>query len=194
VSAASDPVAAFDRCDRLRQIDLDRFKTAGIPIMALVQGKLGQGRCLKRANVVLDSSGRRFELERFSRYHIDADAGFILMALDRDGEPADLVAWRAEPSGFLASWLGRAAMLGAEQLDLSRLGEPLRVHETPIDWLRDGREGVVVVDPSRAGPMLRDAGPIVVNSWIHKARLADLMTVKLPRIIVDPAVQAQAAE
>jgi len=194
VSAASDPVAAFDRCDLLRQIDLDRFKAAGIPVMALVQSKFGRGRCLKRARVVLDSNGRRFEFERFSRYHIDADEAFILMALDRDGEPVDLVAWRAEPSGFLGSWLGHAAMLGAEQLDLPRLGEPLRVYETPIEWLRDGREGVVVVDPSRAGPMLRDAGPIVVNSWIHKARLADMMTVKLPRIIVEPAVRAQAAE
>lgn len=194
MSALDHVVPEFDRYDLLRQADLDRFKAAGIPVMALVQSKFGLGRCLKKARVVLDSGGRRFEFERFSRFHIDADETFILMALDQNGEPADLVAWRAEPSGFLASWLGRAAMLGAEQLDMPRLGEPLRVHESTLEWLKHKREGVVVIDPIRAGPMLRDAGSIVVNSWTHKARLADMMTVKLPRIIVEPGVRAQAAE
>jgi len=194
MSALDHVVPEFERCDLLRQIDLDRFKASGIPTMALVEGKLGLGRCLKKARVVLDSSGRRFEFERFSRFHTDADAAFIVLALDRDGEPADLVAWRAEPSGFLALWLGQVGLLGEENLDGARFGEPLTVHPDPMSWLRCGREGVVVVDAIRAGPLLRQTGEMVVDSHRERNRLNAIMRVDLPKIIVRSHIRVVAAE
>ncbi len=193
MSALDHVVAEFERCDLLRQADLDRLKAAGVPIMAMVQSRFGQGRCLKRARVVLDSSGRRFEFERFSRFHIDADAAFIILALDLDGQPADLVAWRPDPRGFLGSWLGRAPLLGEEQLEMPRLDLPLRVHETPLEWLKHGREGVVVIDPKMAAPALIDAAPLAVSTPAFAVRLRNMLHRTPPRIVVDAVMQTEVA-
>ncbi len=193
MSAVDDIVPEFERCDLLRQADLDRLKAADVPIMALVQSRFGQGRCLKRARVVLDSGGKRFEFERISRYHIDADPAFIVLALDLDGQPADLMAWRPDPRGFLASWTGRAPLLGAEQLEMPRLGEPLRVHETPLEWLRDGRQGVVVVDPKMAAPALIDAAPLAVSTPAFAVRLRSMLHRAPPKIVVDVQVKKSEA-
>lgn len=193
MSVLDHVVPEFERCNLLRQIDLDRLKAAGIPTMALVQSKFGLGRCLKRARVVLDSSGRRFEFERFSRFHIDADPAFVVLALDCDGQPADLVAWRPDPRGFLASLIGRAPLLGAEQLEMPRLDLPLRVHETTLEWLRHGREGVVVVDPKMAAPALIDAAPLAVSTPAFAVRLRNMLHRTPPRIVVDAAMQTEVA-
>jgi len=192
MSALDHVVPEFERCDLLRQIDLDRLKAAGIPTRAMVQSKFGLGRCLKRARVVLDSCGRRFEFERFSRFHIDADAAFIVLALDRDGQPADLVAWRPDPRGFLGSWLGRASLLGEEQVEMPRLDLPLRVHETPLEWLKHGREGIVVIDPKMAAPALIDAAPLAVSTPAFAVRLRNMLHRTPPKIVVD--VQATKSE
>ena len=76
--------------------------------------------------------------------------------------------WR---QGFVGSWLGRVGLLGEEQLDGPRLGAPLQVHPDPLAWLRAGRDGVVIVDPVRAAPMLRDAGPLEVASFGERRSL-----------------------
>ncbi len=191
MSLIDDPVAEFLQCQPLDQPSLDHMKSMGVPVLALVSGLDGMGHCIRQDRV--EARDGRFEFARYVNHEMVRDA-LVALAFDRDGHTTDIVAWRTGPEPFVASWLGQVGLLGEENLEGARFGEPLRVHETPIDWLRDGREGGVVVDPSRAGPMLRDAGPIVVNSWTHKARLADMMTMKLPRIIVEPGVRAQAAE
>lgn len=191
MSALDQVVPEFERCDMLRQIDLDRLKAAGIPIMALVQSRFGLGRCLRRDRVVID--GCRFEFERFSRYHIDADPAFIILALDLDGQPADLVAWRPDPRGFLGSWLGRTPLLGEEQVEMPRLDLPLRVHETPLGWLKHGREGVVVIDPTMAAPALIDAAPLAVSTPAFAVRLRNMLHRTPPRIVVDAAMLTEVA-
>ncbi len=63
-----------------------------------------------------------------------------------------------------------------------------------LSWLRAGREGVVVVDPIRAAPMLRDAGPIEVASFGERRILVDLMRIRLPDVTVRASKMMVAAE
>jgi len=61
-------------------------------------------------------------------------------------------------------------------------------------WLRSNRQGVVVIDPVRAGPLLRQAGEMVVDSHHERNRLNAIMRVDLPKIIVRSYIRAVAAE
>jgi hypothetical protein len=62
----------------------------------------------------------------------------------------DIAAWQPR-SGMLASWRGQAFCLG----DLDDIFNPatyfaggaLRIHRTPLEWLKAGREGVVILRP-----------------------------------------------
>ena len=100
---------------------------------------------------------------RFESHHFE---------IDLDGNPAitlraqdcrkttDLIAW--EPwTGKLASWCGTAACLG----DLDDVfntgtyfaGGALRVHASPLEWLKAGREGIVILRPELTYSYLRHA-------------------------------------
>ncbi len=190
----ANPFQEWRRCDRLQQADIDDLTRSGVGILALAMAEDGSGFCLARDRVVLHPDGRRFEFSRFSRSPwLDVEA-FVILALDRDGEPVDLVAFPVEGVPFIATWLGKVGLLGEDQIECPRLGDSLRVHAGVLDWLRADRTGVVVVDPIRAAPLLRDVGTLSVASWQQKHRLADMLAVRLPRIVVDTVIRVEAAE
>ncbi len=71
----------------------------------------------------------------------------IIKAEDR-GDEVDLIAWQ-QSTGKFASWHGNTFCLG----DLDQIANPatyfmdgaLRVHTSPLEWLRAGREGIVIL-------------------------------------------------
>jgi hypothetical protein len=95
-----------------------------------------------------------FEFARDARDASGAVVAVVFHAPDDLGNPLDIAAWEPE-TGRLALWLGRVAMLGQDNLYGWRVGEPLVVHETTLEWLQAGREGVFITDPQRASPLLR---------------------------------------
>jgi hypothetical protein len=115
----------------------------------------------------------------------------LLLARDELDDACDIVAWESK-TGRLALLLGRVSMLGQDSLYRCRLGEPLIVHETPLEWLQAGRDGVFVIDPQRASPLLRMVEPLVVKSPDFCRRLQAALTICAPRIGV-AAPQAAAA-
>jgi hypothetical protein len=76
------------------------------------------------------------------------------------GEVIDLIAW-SPISGELASWRGIAFCLG----DLDQIFNPatyfmggvLRLHRSPLEWLRANRDGILIVQPQLAYACLRNA-------------------------------------
>jgi hypothetical protein len=115
----------------------------------------------------------------------------LLLARDDLDDPCDIVAWEPK-TGRLALWLGRVSMLGQGNLYGWRLGKPLVVHETPLEWLQAGRDGVFVIDPQGASRMLRMVEPLGVKSSQFGHRLQAALTIRAPRIMV-AARQAAAA-
>jgi hypothetical protein len=118
-------------------------------------------------------------------------AGVIIPLRDECGDIVDLAAWNPD-DGALALWRGAASMLGAENIFAPRLGEPLLAHETPLDWLRAGRQGVFIVDPQRAAPLLRLSEPLGVAGEAHGRRLRQDLTIPAPRIVVASNARAAA--
>ena len=127
--------------------------------------------------------GDRFEFARDARDASGAVVAIVFPAPDDLGRLIDLAAWSPE-TGRLALLLGRVSMLGQDNLCGWRLGEPLAMHETPLEWLKANREGVFVVDPQRASPLLRMVEPLGVKRSSFGRRMREAMTIRAPRIVV----------
>ena len=107
--------------------------------------------------------GRAFDLEH------GGEQAITFRTLDR-GEVVDLIAWNPQ-TGALASWLGAAFCLG----DLEDIHNPatyfggggLLVHASPLEWLRAGREGIVIVRPEMASAYLEHCTRIACSDHEH---------------------------
>ena len=103
----------------------------------------------------------------------DGEPAIIFKAEDR-GEELDLIAWQPR-TGKLASWHGNTFCLG----DLSQIDNPatyfmdgaLRVHASPLEWLRAGREGIVILRRDFAYAHLRFCPRILCEDPARAERL-----------------------
>lgn len=185
----NDPMAEFLRCQPLRPPQLQRLLLAGIDSLAIETSDDGTGLGLQRDDVVLDAGRRRFEFARYSRAAWLAEPAIIVLAFDEHAGPLDLVAWRGEQ---IASWLGRAPMLGWEQLAVARLTEPFPVFRDVLSWLKNDRYGIVPVDFKRAAGLLRDEAHLSVESADHRREIVNAMKPRLPVVEIRQA-QMEAA-
>jgi hypothetical protein len=121
----------------------------------------------------------------FSRYKSDYPAEPVLtfVCWDALGDPQDICAWQPV-TGKIATWIGRAALLGEDNLNAPQLNGGLHVHPDALAWFRAKRSGVVIVDPRRAAAMLRDAGTLIASSTEHGRKLKKILDVPPPRILV----------
>jgi hypothetical protein len=123
-----------------------------------------------------------FEFARYKKSdEITAACTFLIRDLLAD--PLDIVAWHPT-TGRVATWLGRAALMGEDQLFAPRLADGLQVHETPLEWFRERRAGVVVIDKIRAAPKLRDAAPLLTPSFEYGKKLQEMLRITPPQILV----------
>jgi hypothetical protein len=158
--------------------EFQRLMGEGVPAAALIWPDLPA-----RESVVFHNNRPLFD------FAVDGDEGavsaLIFLAYDKFSEPADLVAWDPQQEG-IGAWFGAVALLGEESLWEPRLTKEgaLSVFESPLVWLRDGRQGVIVIDPPRAAPLLRLSEPLAAESVEHGRRLDKLLTVRKPRILV----------
>jgi hypothetical protein len=72
---------------------------------------------------------------------------FIMPASGSCDSPTDLIAWCRDEPGQWWRRLGAADLLNETAIEIAEaMSEPLTVHVTPLDWLRGGGRGVVVLD------------------------------------------------
>ena len=111
-----------------------------------------------------------------------------------DPTPIDLIAWC--PKAPARWWLRRgvAILLGEiEAVHGEVYGEPIRVYRTPLDWLRAGGAGIVILaNPADAFPYLRGI-KIVAEDVAHGLELERCLRPpepELPRILIEQDVAA----
>lgn len=165
----------------LHQKALDWFTENGVNGLALAKTMWGHFDFVNVDDVVW-LPRKTFEFARHKKADEITSACTFLIR-DQFVEPLDIVAWQAT-TGRIATWLGRAALMGEDQLFAPRLAEGLQVHETPLEWFRERRAGVVVIDKSRAAPKLREAAPLLAASFEHGKKLQEMLRVPQPRIFV----------
>jgi hypothetical protein len=114
----------------------------------------------------------------------DVVSATVLLALDEDRYPVDLIAWMARPYR-IGSWLGATPFLGAENLLAPRLGGAgLKVFPSPLEWLKGERDGVVIVEPAEAKWVLVDEQLIVGDVGFGR-ELREKLRLPAPRIVIE---------
>jgi hypothetical protein len=178
----------YFRCQHLRQRDLDRLVDAGVPHEASYQPD-----SIAKSSVVF---GSEYLFDFAEELYDPSGAGeaYIFVARNEFGDLWDLVAWQPK-SGRLASWLGRASLLGGENVFRPRLSANggIVVHDSPLSWLCAKRTGIVILHAGRAAGLLCDVGPLIVSDRARAGRLRTSLTRKPPRILVAPQNVARAA-
>lgn len=112
-------------------------------------------------------AGRRFDFDD------DGMPGIVIEALGDDAETIeDLVCWPLERPDKFATALGRARGLGIDQArnPASFVGSPLQVHRTPLRWLQNQCQGVVILEPVSAVLWLGDAIGAIAGEDLDHAR------------------------
>jgi hypothetical protein len=106
----------------------------------------------------------------------------IVPASVAGGNIIDLVAFRMDTPRSFWPLTGSAAVLGDDEIDrASAMGEPLQVHESPLDWLRAGRRGCVILDWVHCWPFYLGRVPALqFENREFAGRAAALMQRPLP--------------
>ena len=125
----------------------------------------------------------KFE-DRVFAFDETGERGIIFRAEDR-GETIDLVAWQPH-SGKLAAWQSRAFCLGDLEQVLSPAtyfaGGALRVHRTPLEWLRAYRDGIVIVQPHLTYAYLRNARRLSFADAAHARQVEEWLKTPKPSV------------
>jgi hypothetical protein len=154
-----------------------QLREAGVPLDALCRPIM-----ILAGSVVLDRpAGFSFA----EPGDADAERVFLIAVHDEDGGFLDIAAWQPARS-WVGLWLGRAWALGQERVLDPRAADhaALPVWRSPLNWLRAGRQGIVLVRPRVGAYVLDDAGPLLAEDVAHAVELRRLLTRSGPRILV----------
>jgi hypothetical protein len=81
----------------------------------------------------------------------------------------DMIAWRPDDPARWWYRTGEGDALGIDNLDLAHVeGWPISLHKTPLDWLRAGCRGAVLLDHCEAqwvGGRHREDEAVLRTSW-----------------------------
>lgn len=203
--------AAFAQCDRLRQVELDWFRSHGVSGFALAGYRVDPAAIgaaqfrlvyrypheepvdwlfeVRRARVQFLPRGR-FVFAWEDRCELaESVPALIIPALDGRSF-VDLVAWHPK-TGRLASLERRVGWLAGQEREADA---PLVVFTDPLGWLAAWRCGVVIVHEAMAVPFLREQDLLQVADVSHgEALQAMLSKVRLPRIVVPASTLTRAA-
>ena len=104
----------------------------------------------------------------------------------------DLVLWHPE-TGELNSAEGRAFALGGDNVHAGAgVFDHLRIHASPLDWLRDRGRGILIIDWQQTFDRLRDV-PRVAVAEVVLPQYRQAMKARLPHLSVIPSDDRRAA-
>ena len=154
------------------QKEIDSLMGAGVSIGALA---------MPAAMLVAVGNVRRDGL-------FDPDpAGHRWFAFDEFGSD-DVVLWHQETNAS-ARWFGSAFALGADAIETAATYSfdcALNIFRDPLDWLRSGRDGIVVLDWSLAFERLRHAPRIAIEESLLPTYRRHMRPARSPELFVIP--------
>lgn len=162
----------------------DEFQSQGISREILEKVSIYEG-------TIVWVNAHRFEFAQLCRScgSGEGEPAFITPIHDSEGCLVDLVAWDLQGKR-LGTWLGFGWALGQRSVLHPRLSKGLPVHRTPLNWMRAGAKGIVILNTRLAHSYLVDAGPLIAEDAKHRLELAAALAQPLPRILVASAATA----
>jgi hypothetical protein len=167
---------------------LEKLIGEGIPLEALEHDFDEMGFAVLQDRVAFDDGGG-FCFERHLKHDEPCQLALVTPVRDQFGEIFDLVAMRRDR---LATWLGRVGCAGLQNLFGPRLlTDALPIASDALDWLRNERRSVLIINPERAKWELASAGQLQASSIAHGRELLSALTFR-PQSLV-PASQERLA-
>jgi hypothetical protein len=208
VTANADPVqvvdltdAAFDRPDLVGEA-LSRSKALSAEQLAWLEGQgvsrsaiIGGGRnafrggiamlpnTLMAAEICLIAPGSWEFPDAVVDESVKPSTALIWFGLDVSSNAVDVIAWLPR-TGAIATLTGASDISDEGVLSQRLEGEAQRVFFDPLQWLRAGRDGALVVDEHRRGGILRWCDTLSVSSVADGRRLRDRLKIREPKIVV----------
>lgn len=109
-------------------------------------------------------------------------------------EAEDVVYWRRRTNEF-CTWNGRAFAIGQDAIDditTFTFDNCLNIFASPLDWLRAGRDGIVIVNWSQAFDRLRDVPSVAPEAALLQKYEKSMVPKRLPRVFVIQAARTAA--
>ncbi|WP_392709858.1 hypothetical protein [Rhizobium ruizarguesonis] len=164
-------------CGWLMQRHLDWLTASGVPMTAINKPypvRLAHGH--KAAD---------------GRFDLDPGGPDWFVFTERD----DLVFWRPR-TGELATWDGRAFALGEKAIDQAStycFGFALKIFESPLDWLRAGRDGVVILNWWGAYDGLQHCPSVELPESLEQHYEQHMQPRRMPQVFIRPKRRGTAA-
>ena len=168
---------------------LEKLTAEGVPIEALEHDFDEYEFAVLQDRVAFDDNGG-FTFERHLKHDETYQRALVTPVRNQFGEVVDLFAMRRDR---LATWLGRVGCAGLQNLFAPRLlSDALPIAANAMDWLRNERRGVLIIDRERAKWELASAGPLAASSVEHGRALLSALTF-YPEILVPASHERLAA-
>jgi len=100
---------------------------------------------------------------------IDFDSGGVRAFRFKEFDSDDLIAWNPKRNA-LATWRGAAFALGQDAIWNPAsyfMDSALRVHRTPLEWLKADRDGIVIVQQDLTYAYLRNVRRLSFADPVH---------------------------
>ncbi len=110
-------------------------------------------------------------------------------------EENDRVFWHP-PTGRLATWEGRSFALGEVMIDnptTTAFDQYLNIYADPVEWIRAGRYGIVVINWGFAFDRLRDVTRIAVAQPLLATYRKSMYPTHMPKLAVLPSAERLSA-
>lgn len=165
--------------DHVGYADVKWFRQSGVNAAALMRPSwvmVAKGSVAHDDRFEPDQDGERW----FAFYEFDAE---------------DILFWQSE-TGRLTTWAGRAFALGEDIIDQPAtycFDCALNIFADPLNWLRAKRDGIVVIDWSRAFDRLRDVPRIAIAESLLPLYRRHMKPARLPDVFVMRAGARRAA-
>jgi hypothetical protein len=171
----SNPLDYWRSLPVINQVMMDWLMDNGVNPLTIGSGqnaplKVARGHCADDGWFDVDPSG---------------DPHFGILVEDRGG-PVDVGFWHAR-SGRTATLLNYGFALGEHLIDnpgVYSFHGALKIHANPVEWLRAGRDGVVILDWTRAFDRLRDCPRIAVDEPLLAKYRAAMQPPHMPDLFV----------
>ncbi|MEX0406767.1 hypothetical protein ABGN05_13930 [Aquibium sp. LZ166] len=154
----------------LKQTEIDWLVRQGVTVPAMVK------RTTIRSTTGVKAADGRFEFE---------EAGDRWLAFEQED---DVIFWQPRV-GAVATYAGRDFALGEDVLDDAAtyaFDYSLNILADPLDWLRANRNGIVVLDWSRAFDRLRDAPRIALAEQLLPLYRRHMKPLRMPDLMIIP--------
>ncbi len=164
-------------------LECELLARSGFPSRAALADLRAAGVSEAMIRNIREADCRYFPRRRWD-FAVDGLPSLVMLVHDAFGETIDALAWPVSRPDKFAMLTGRAVLLGEASLGLTRLGEPVPVWRTPLRWLGEAGDGLVILDRATAWRRLRPGPALAAEDHDHAREVRSALAPPGPQPVL----------